>query len=496
MASFNKHTLCIDGNLVDSATVSAALGEVRQRSPILEITLRNVSIDDVVSTAMDQLLQHDDDDDTSSHRIWTKLELSHCTGDIWKVLQSAASCDRIEQIYFAGTVPVAHNPRYCLDLPSLRAIKLVLQKCTRLSLLCLKGTRLGRAGMQLLSDGLSESKYLKTLRMSECAMEAMDMPLLASALSKNQQLTVLLFSSCKVGGAGLSERDDPANYFCSVLEAIRSHPTIEFLTVNGMDLTSRAADALANILRYPTTKLWHLGLKNNVHTPDRKLIITPIIDALKNNRTLKHLQISGNNVNNEDMERLAQVLASENSSLQGLSLPANSIRDEGLHSFRTRLSIMKGLRYLDLMRNHFSENAKNEIIEELKENFEIERLDLDGNFSSTKSFYLALNKGGRRLQRASGVPVGLWPVVFERANNLAFGRNLPNGNIDVLFCLVKGANIFEYASLKRQRHPESTDKPPDATTPNEDNRDVNPAPTTTGATGGLPPLKKKKNGGS
>jgi hypothetical protein len=492
MASISKNQLVIDGNLVDSATVATALQDAAERPEISELTLRNVSIDNVVSKAMDRLLLLQSTSTSNSSkrdRIWSKLELSHCTGDLAAVLRSAATCDRIEQIYFAGTVPVAHNPRYCLDLPSLEAIKRALQTCTKLNLMCLKGTRLATEGMRLLSDGIASSKHLKTLRMSEIAMEATDMHLLAAGLSKNKHLTMLLFSSCRLSGTLLQnsnsnnnddddEDDNPSSYFCLVLEAIRSHPTLEILSTNGVELTTRGSIALANLMSSPTTKLWHLALKNNVATPDMKLVVTPIIDALRENRTLTHLQISGNNVDDDDMERIAQIISSDNSTLQGLSLPANNIHDAGLRSFSTRLVNMKGLRFLDLMRNHFSETAKNKIIEELKENFEMERLDLDGNFSSKKSFYLALNKGGRRLKRATRVPIGVWPIVFERASKLVFGRNLPNGNLDVLFCLVRGSDIFEYSNKKRQLP--STE---------EDSNDRKPPPSTHG---GPPPIKKRR----
>ena len=515
--TFTETALSIDGMLIDSATISNVLREAKRRPNVVEVTLRTVSIDDTVTSGIQELF------DSTLEREWSKLEIIHCTGDVASVLAAATTVEEpsddgadnninnnnnnnnnylsktspsnspqkvksIQQIFFTGSVPIAHNPRYSLDVASLQVLRDAIQfRCPSLTTLCLKGTRLLRDGLQSLGDGLAHAKHLRTFRMSHCAMEATDIPLLASALAENKQLTVLLLAHCKVvlttamvepsattnttnsthenGGeiygtththlndsqeplssgtnVGNGSSEDPWNYFALLLESLVGHPTLECLNVFGMVCTARACQALSDMLTSPTTKVWHLGLKNNLATPEDKLPIVPVIQALQTNTTLTSLQISGNNVDDADVEFLAQVLC-QNSTLRGLGLTANNISSVGVMSMAQRLSDMNGLRYLDLQRNNqIKAAAKQAMIAGLVNNSELERLDLDGTFHETKSYYTSLNKGGRRLLQISNAPLALWPLVLARANRLSFGRNQPFANINVLYCLVRGPALFQ-----------------------------------------------------
>ena len=215
-------------------------------------------------------------------------------------------------------------------------------------------------------------------------------------------------------------------------------------------------EALSSLLRAPRSALWHLGLKNNVRHPDDKLTVTSLFQALEANTALTYLQVSGNNVDDQDTQLLTQILADSNNTLRALNLTGNNIGDEGIRSFAKRLPDMKGLRLLDLQRNPFTDTSKGEIIAALKENTELERLDLDGKFDGTKTYYLGLNKGGRRLlQAGNNTPLGLWPLVFERTNRLPFNRSLPHAQIDVLYNLVQGPALFQ-PNTKRSREIEAT----------------------------------------
>jgi hypothetical protein len=53
-------------------------------------------------------------------------------------------------------------------------------------------------------------------------------------------------------------------------------------------------------------------------------------------------------------------------------------------------------------------------------------------------YYTRLNRGGRRLVLGQEtIPMGLWPLVLERANRLDFDHcSNSNGRAEVLYCLL------------------------------------------------------------
>eukprot|EP00538_Stauroneis_constricta_P011334 CAMPEP_0119561248 /NCGR_PEP_ID=MMETSP1352-20130426/17102_1 /TAXON_ID=265584 /ORGANISM="Stauroneis constricta, Strain CCMP1120" /LENGTH=636 /DNA_ID=CAMNT_0007609413 /DNA_START=37 /DNA_END=1947 /DNA_ORIENTATION=+ len=302
-------------------------------------------------------------------------------------------------------------------------------------------------------------------------------------------------------------QDDEATAMSLILEAIQHHPSLECLLIYGMRMmpssssstrrNNRAAEALGRFLEAPTCKLWQLGLKYNVdyhHTtsvvvgrmgdviyhPNRNndnnnnenhdnsggeeeqqqesLNILPIIEALRTNRTLQYFQCSGNNISSNELGRLSEVLAvpedsddNANSSttnpvLEGLGLTDNAIDDEGLKAMAKYFGRIHCLKYLDLHRNPFTDEGKEALVKALSENRELERLDLDGIPHPQKTYYINLNRGGRRLlqsKKKTSIPLGLWPVVLGRANRLHFGRSAPNAHLDVLYCLLRGPALFE-----------------------------------------------------
>ena len=519
--SENSPSLAIDGMLMDSATIASVLREAKQRTHVKELSLRNVAIDRIVAQAAQDLF-------SMPKRKWNKIDTIHCTGQVSRWTQTTVS--HTQQFSFTGSVPIAHNPRYLLDVSSLRALGHALKCHKQLTTLSLKGTRLPQYGFIAFCAGLAKSTSLQTLQMSHCALESDQVALLSSALEQNQHLISLSLAHCKFGlhqhhphmrriirrrrrapqdnedaednnndreddedendseeedhedeGEEVEEEefeedieeeveveletttnitastnnngDDEPPEFATMIEALVSHPRLQLLNIYGIYCNPRSTQALSALLRNPNSVLWHLGLKNNVRYPEDTLSLHPIIQALRENTKLTYLQLSGNNVEDEHVQLLAEILTTSNRTLRALSLTNNIIGDDGLLALAQRLPDIQSLRYLDLQRNAFSAEPKRQIIAALKHNIELERLDLDGTWDATKSFYLSLNKGGRRLLPLSHTtPLGLWPLVLERANKLQFGRNQPNANLDVLYCLLlQGPAALYQQPRKRKR---------------------------------------------
>ncbi|OEU21221.1 RNI-like protein, partial [Fragilariopsis cylindrus CCMP1102] len=185
-----------------------------------------------------------------------------------------------------------------------------------------------------------------------------------------------------------------------------------------MHCSDQSMRAISDILSPTGTKLLHLGLKNNLSHPESKLNVENLFQALTHNRYLTYLKISGNNLNDEDMARLSRILTTEESniitSIRTLSVTDNLISDEGLLTLASRLSDTKSLKHLDVRRNPITDRSKKAMISALKNNVQIERLDLDGSWDTEKFWWLSLNRGGRRAlqtttENNTTVPSNLWP---------------------------------------------------------------------------------------
>jgi Ran GTPase-activating protein (RanGAP) involved in mRNA processing and transport len=467
--------LNIDGMLMDSATIAGVLGEAKNRPGVKEITLRNVQVDEIVARGIEDLFQN-------GKKVWNKTETIHCSGLLSRMIQ--ASLPWTEHFGFTGSVPIAHNPRYGLDEASLLALGKALAETpdnsfantstgalspSRLTTLSLKGTRLSTEGFGQFCEGLAQSTSLKTFQMSHCALENEDVALLASALRENLHLTSLSLAHCKVGSAipqptpsnssasdasvsdsttQSTNNTNPQTQFSVLLEALVYHPTLEMLNISGMYCSEQSVRALGNLLREPQSRLWHLALKNNLSHPEGKLNTEPILEALVANKQLKYLQLAGNNANNDDADSIGRILEESNSTLRALLLTNNLIGDVGLLALARRLPRIRSLRYLDLQRNQFTEKSKKPIVAALEDNTELERLDLDGTWNQEKSWWLSLNRGGRRLlQSSERVHSSLWPVILERAYRIHFGRNQPTANLDVAYFMIRRVpTLFESAS--------------------------------------------------
>jgi hypothetical protein len=243
---------------------------------------------------------------------------------------------------------------------------------------------------------------------------------------------------------------NPQSHFSILLEALIQHPTLEVLNIFGMYCNDLSMAALGEMLKFPQSKLWHLGLKNNLSHPDDRVNVSFLWQALHQNTKLTYLKLSGANLNDKDVEMLGTILSTTNTTLRALSITDNAFGDTGLLTLALRLATMKGLRFLDVQRNPITSVSKRAMVAALKDNVELERLDLDGTWDAKKAWWLCLNRAGRRLLSRSdnNVPSSLWPVILDRASKLQFGRNQAiTINHDVMYYMLRRLPwLFEIAT--------------------------------------------------
>lgn len=407
-----------------------------------EIIFRNISIDSTVLKGAIDLLNSNENNATTNHlKGKTDIDIIHCSGMVSELIGIVLPHAR--RFGFAGNIPIAHN----LGTEGLAVIGEALgnqsndPECVvKLQSLVLKGTRLDSAGFSQFCYGLRNNTTLEELQMSNCILEEEDVRLLASTLRNNKTLKSIFFADCKFGTkARLQSNSRNGRYLSStqsinnaypqinlptVLTALVGHPTLESLKIYDMVCNDAAIQAIGRIVGAQGSKLKTLGLKNNLSHPRGKLpgVNQHLLPAVSRNHAITYLKLSGNNLNDENMNELSRIVTQATTSIQTLCLSDNLISN-GLLSLAANLQDAKSLQWLDLLRNPIKKQSRRAMVAALKNNVQLERLDIDGSWSDEKIWWLSLNRGGRRALQSKGLSSSLWPKILERAYNIPMRRN-------------------------------------------------------------------------
>ena len=149
-----------------------------------------------------------------------------------------------------------------------------------------------------------------------------------------------------------------------------------------------------------------------------------ICESLKNHNTcLKKLDVSDCRLDDRDLEFLCDALCSKSVALEDLLIDRNSVSNRGIEYMASCLSEMKSLRNLNMWGNCFDEESLMIFARALERNYiMLEVLNLlyqESNESEELiKYYTMQNKAGRRLMEYEDTPLGLWPLVLERAQKI------------------------------------------------------------------------------
>lgn len=333
-------------------------------------------------------------------------------------------------------------------------------------------TLLSSSGMRLLSNGLrhhddenennnDNTVCLQTLDFSWSTIEDEEtVHELAAGIRDNRTIQDLHFMGCSLQDEWVEE----------ILTALCHHPTITSLDMNGNKAGPVASRALERLIR-TNQSLTRLDI--SFQTNDEGINIPLLSESLQVNRTLRLLDLTNCQIDDVDAERICHVLCdapeatttTTSSSLTDLILARNKITDGGIISISNLLSRMKTLKRLSLWGNPFNDEGARALAIGLQSNFVIEEIDLFRTFPcSDKIFYMTqLNRAGRKLMlddvfvssststRASTsststkitVPLGLWPLILDRANTkLSFPTNSPVSIHDIFFYMLRGPALL------------------------------------------------------
>jgi Leucine Rich repeat len=279
---------------------------------------------------------------------------------------------------------------------------------------------------------------------------------------------LLVQPTCRLLELGLKNNVVPEDRLdvLPLCRALVTNTTLETLQLVGNNLTNEEIVALSNVLFPRPCSTMTTGSSstptNTPSTVSSPRALWPLPDDHRYNSTLATLNLTANQISDEGLQALAQGLAQVHRSCSSSS---TSIQPQNQNQIRPRTSSAgrgRGLRQLNVQRNPFTILGQQALIESLATNLELERLDMDGTYHSEKAYYLNLNRGGRRLlledsngssRHASSsspsnggtgvgggsVPLGLWPHVLSRVNQLHFGRHPQQrtAQLDVLYCLLR-----------------------------------------------------------
>jgi hypothetical protein len=183
-----------------------------------------------------------------------------------------------------------------------------------------------------------------------------------------------------------------------------------------------------------------------------------------NNKSLKVLQLAGNGLKDGFIESMLDIFG-ENNSLEELNLFGNCMTDRGIHLIIRKLSTFKRLRSLWLGHNYFSHTAQQSLLEAMRTNFVLEELNirtLDNDprleaIQQQLDYHARLNRGGRRIFASdiSFLPMGIWPLILERANQKYLSESTDNtlfikaSAADCIFCLLHGPALLDNPGIAR-----------------------------------------------
>jgi hypothetical protein len=161
-----------------------------------------------------------------------------------------------------------------------------------------------------------------------------------------------------------------------------------------------------------------LGFQNLWQTP--RIEISSIVGALYENKSVRVFGIANNKLSDQDADVLVTALL-ENSTLEQLDIRENHFHDQGMIKLAHVAKESKSLRKLLVARNPFGTGGSLALLEAVAKNHRIFYIDVCRNDAIDRQIHYntTLNRAGRRLLlERPWLPLALWPLVLERANNI------------------------------------------------------------------------------
>jgi Ran GTPase-activating protein (RanGAP) involved in mRNA processing and transport len=409
-------------NEIDSDTIALELRDAKQNTTFNELSLHAITFDQTTASAFIELLCHGD-------REWESVELINCRGQVESAITLAMSVDRVKTLGLVRNIEMIGGSA---------ALGICLQATTSLRSLRLTST-IQAADAIALAEGLKRNASLESLEFRWSTFDEGSASQLARGLVDNKHLQKLDLFGCSMEDEDLAQ----------IITALRYHPTLEVLILNGNKCGVQSARQVAAIVESEGCVLRKLDLSFQRLDAGSRLDISLIAPALQKNTSLHIIELTNNSLDDHDAEIFAQAMC-ENSTLQELFLARNKFTDSGIALIAAKLPQMSGLKKLSLWGNPFGEDGAMALLGGMAGNMEIHDLHLFRKFkcSDQIQYFTNINRGGRKLLQESpnDVPMALWPLVLERANRAKVSKRREQtseeARVDMLYCLLRGPVLF------------------------------------------------------
>jgi hypothetical protein len=409
--------LSLYGPLLTEFTIVSRLEQAQNNKEVTEICLRDVDLTPAVCQALSNLLSFD-------NRRFSQVELYYCQGSLAYALKIIICSGFAESLcLFAGS----------LDQQVWDAIGSSLEAAANLTKLRFNvSSKLWHHNLIALFRGINSSNSeVRELVLNGCTFgEGEPVSDLAGGLRENTTLHVLSLDQCYLLDFQVEE------ITCS----LENHPCLrEFREFNlyGNICRRRSLRAIGKLLVGPKTCLESIDLTWQLYDEDNDgFDLSLLAQGLKNNRTLKKLNLSRNPyITRKGIFDFSLALR-ENATLEQLQMRGCNLCDAKLVNLASALPSNTGLKQLWLQSTQGFGNAGiTSLVKGLRENTNLEELSLpaisDPNAKDSApadvlmelQHLLDLNRCGRRLiQSSEKVPISLWPLVLDRIWTVDFRK--------------------------------------------------------------------------
>jgi len=204
---------------------------------------------------------------------------------------------------------------------------------------------------------------LKSLSISKCKIDDNITQAIAEPLGQNSTLTTLILSENNIGFDGAK----------AIANALEKNSTLKTLVLDYNDIGLNGAKAIAEALEKNSTLKTLILDNNDIGNKGAE----EIGKALQNNSTLKTLVLNNNNINDYGVNQIVSALGK--SILTTLYLGTNFITNIGATTIADALKTNRTLKKIDLSYTDIDDDGVNVIVEALKTNTTIEEISFNAN---------------------------------------------------------------------------------------------------------------------
>ncbi|XP_044139443.1 NACHT, LRR and PYD domains-containing protein 12-like isoform X4 [Bufo gargarizans] len=292
-------------------------------------------------------------------------------GDLMAALSSPAC--RIETL---GLGDNDLRDTSCIQLAS------VIRNNQSLKILDLTGNRLSGPHFSDLTEALSSPACrIETLQLGDNDLPDTSCIQLASVIRNNQSLKILDLSgnrlsgphfgdlmealsspACRIETLQLGDNDLPDTSCIQLASVIRNNQSLKILDLSGNRLSGPHFGDLMEALSSPACRIETLQLADN-RLPDTSCI--QLASVIRNNRSLKTLDLSGNRLSGPHFGDLMAALSSPACRIETLQLGDNDLPDTSCIQLASVIRNNQSLKILDLSHNRLSGPHFSDLMEAL-----------------------------------------------------------------------------------------------------------------------------------